>query len=423
MRKTFRTSLVLIACLIPAVAAADELLVSTAHELRAAMDPANAGRTIRLVAGTYVVTETLVVPDGATLAGDPRTRMVTDPATGIAVGLAPEHKTVVRADESLRGDIVALGNGSALDRLMIVDVYNREVGGNLVAVASRRPYDAITATITSCELDNPNPSGITVNSPIGRALLIITRNPRVPAGPVHAHSHLDVTLSHSVVRGPRAGSAVFAINFAPESTIRVTSRDNLLGAGYDLAGGVSRPVNVTNSHTTVISNNNVLRSDTIGRIPATLGVSLNGGSGPPFPIPGVEVPPTTNNSLTLRSTDDRIEGFMIGIYGTGARRSFGPGVAGPSNDNTVNLELTNTRIQSTLANYWLFGAMSASAQICPGDGNRLNVSAAGVSVTGGGQEQLADAVGPEGPLAPEIAGDNHLCISGNLPGAAPRACP
>jgi hypothetical protein len=51
-------------------AAEDEqspLLVSTAAQLMAALQPANAGRRIELAAGEYAVDRPLLVPDGATL--------------------------------------------------------------------------------------------------------------------------------------------------------------------------------------------------------------------------------------------------------------------------------------------------------------------------------------------------------------------
>jgi hypothetical protein len=46
------------------------IVVSTSAELEGALSPSNAGRYITVRAGTYELTHGLVVPDGATVAGE-----------------------------------------------------------------------------------------------------------------------------------------------------------------------------------------------------------------------------------------------------------------------------------------------------------------------------------------------------------------
>ena len=67
-------------------------------------------------------------------------------------------------------------------------------GGNVVAVASRRTNDIVSATIEECELINKIKSGVGPDGPTGGAVLAYTRNPQKPAPPVRRHTRTRTSL-------------------------------------------------------------------------------------------------------------------------------------------------------------------------------------------------------------------------------------
>jgi hypothetical protein len=408
MRDTLVRLLLVVLCAAPAAAGAEEIIVDTSAELAAALSPGNAGQTIHVRAGDYVVGQPLVVPDGATLVGD---GVMAYDADGLPSGLASGTRTTLRAAATLAGDIVTLGNGSAISGVAVEDVPGR-LGGNLVVVSSRAPGDVVSATLLECELHNPNGSGIALEGPANRGLLVVTRNPRLlsPAAP-HDGATVAVSMSRSIVRSPGNGSGVFAINFAPRAQVSVALERNVVGGGLDAAGGVSRPAQVVDSTTTISSRRNLYRSDRAGEEAAVFGWALSGGSGPPFPAPAGE---TARNTMTMQSVDDRIEGFLVAIYARGAMRFFGPPLSGPSNDNQTSVQLHGTRLDSVFVDLWLFGAESTSQTLAPGDGNGLRVLARGVTGSGARDNFYADAIGPFDVLSPDFAGaGNRLEVVGH----------
>jgi hypothetical protein len=387
--------------------AAPPIVVSSASELQAAVVPANSGRTIVVRAGDYEVSQTLVVPEGAALVGE-GVMMLGDDA--LPKGFRAGTRTTLRSAATLVGDIVSLGNGSNLSRLAIEDSPAR-LGGNLVVVSSRRPDDVVSATIDECELVNPNGGGIAFNGPSGRGLLVITRNPRQMTPPApHAGAVVAAQMRGSIVRSPGNGSGIFAVNFAPNAQIDIYVERNVVGGGLDASGGVSRPVSVLGAATRISSRGNLYRSDSAEN-PANVGWRLNGGSGPPVAI--LTVGSTSDNLLSVDSTEDRIEGFNLGIYAWAGRRSFGPPIAGTSDRNRTELQLRGTRIASLLGDLWLIGAEAPSEDVSPGDGNLLYADLRGVSGSSAPENLYANVTGPDGVIAGAAGYGNRLEIKGN----------
>ena len=379
---------------------------SSASELQAAVVPANFGRTILVRAGDYEVSQTLVVPDGVTLVEE---GVMVLGKGGLPSGFRASTRTTLRSLATLVGDIVQLGNGANLSRLAIEDLPGR-LGGNLVVVSSRSPGDVVIATIDDCEHRQPQvrASGPTTS---GRGLLVITRNPRQPPASPHAGAVVDAQMRGSIVRSPGNGTGIFAINFAPNDRSDVDSNATLRRRPR-ASGGVSRPNSVVGSATLIDSRGNLYRADNAEN-PANLGWSLNGGGGPPVAM--FTVGSTSDNFLSMDSTEDRIEGFSFGISASAGARRFGPPIAGTSDRNRVEIQLRGgTSIESLLGDLVLFGATAPSQHVTPGDGNLLHIDLRGVSGSGAPGNLYAHVIGPDGVLDPAFAGyGNRLEIEGN----------
>jgi hypothetical protein len=385
------------------------VLVTTSAQLEAAMNTANAGRTIRVRAGTYLVTKALVVPNGASVLGEGQMQMG---AGGLPQGFAPGTRTTIRAAATLVGDVITLGNGSRLHGLAIEDAVRTDpkTRGNVVMVSSGKAHDSVAAEIDKCEIKTPNTSDGVLNGPSGRAVVVITRTIRDELKPPVAHhdSTLDVRIDRSILKSSQNGSSVFAINFAPRSHIKVSLNRNVLSS-LDANGGVSRPLQVVDSRVEIDSQHNLYRVD--GTPPAGMGWLLTGGGGPPpgvFP-PNIPGPATERNTLRIRSAHDRIEGFAVGIHARGAMRNQTQPPAGPSNDNRLFLDLSRLKISSLSTDLRLFGAQSVTQTLTPGDRNLLCVCLHHVTGSGPRNNVYGHAVG--GPsftdLVPPFAGVNN----------------
>ena len=208
-----------------------DIVVTTAAELQSALSPANAGARILVRAGLYDVSQTLTVPDRATLVGE---GVMSFDESGLPTGFQPSGATLLRATSALAGDVLTLGDGATIRGLVIEDVVGRLVGGHAVAVLSRAAGDFISARIEECEIVNPNLPGAT-----GRGLTVQTRNPDLE--PPHEGAVLWVQMTRSIVRSPRGGFGVFAINFASHAEIRLNLESNVVGGGLNASGGVGRP--------------------------------------------------------------------------------------------------------------------------------------------------------------------------------------
>jgi len=342
------------------------VVVTNSAEFEAAMTPANAGKQILVKAGDYIVANPLTVPDRAAVVGEGE--MLFD-ASGLPTGMAAQGRTVLRSTVELEGDVLSLGNGSALRGLVIEDAEGRSTG-NPVAVVSRSAGDYVAARIDACEIVNPNDSGVSPPGPTGRAIVVVTRNPNLSFDPPqHVGAVLNLKMSQSILRSPAGGIGMFAINFASQARIDLDLTGNVVGGGLTSSGGVSRPDAVTGSSIEIRSKKNLYRSDSAD--PTPLGWFLSGGS--TAVIPDIVSEASTSNSLRVHSTDDRIEGFGQAIFGVGGQRVID--TSEPISDNSLELNLQGTHLQSRGADLGLFAGFSFVPGVAPGDGNvvRLNM--------------------------------------------------
>ena len=365
--------------------AQDPIVVTTSAELEAALSPSNAGRHIWVRAGTYDVSHALQVPDYASVIGE--SQMIFD-AFGLPQGFDPLGRTVLRSTAGLVGDMVTLGNGATLQGLSIEDFPGR-IGGNLIVVYSRSPGDFVSAAVVECEMVNPNPPGIALQGPRGRALVAITRNLNLGSDPPpHEGAVVSVQMTRSIIRAPGGGTGVFAINFASGSQVTVSLTRNVIGGGLTATGGVSRPDGVESAETVIESEHNVFRSDSAA--PDPVGWLLLGGTDAPFP--GLVSEGANFNSLRVRSVQDRIGGFATAIAAAAGRRSGA--VSGTSSGNHIELKLLRTDVQSLVADFVFFGAQSLVNSVAPGDGNGLRVLVRGARGSGARSNQYAHSWPP-----------------------------
>jgi len=293
------------------------LVVQSAPQLVAALQPGNAGRRIRILRGDYDVDRPLVVPDGATLEGEGV--MVIGP-DGLPGGFEPGTATTLRAAGAFDGHLLALGHGSAVRGLRLLDLANtveqpRLRSGNVVFVGSRAPADTIAASIVECEIVSPNRGGFTDDGPIGHGIAAVTLNPALGAAPAaHEDAQVSVSVRRSIVRAG-TGAAVFANNFAARSRLMLRLEGNRFVGYLVAAGGTSRPDAVTGSVTSIESRGNLYARGGFDRH----GWLLLGASTSPHFL-GAAVPGASGNELSLESVDDRIEGFRYGIQAAAARR-------------------------------------------------------------------------------------------------------
>jgi hypothetical protein len=399
------TSIVLFAAsaiLSAPAAAAPTIVVTTSVELETALVPANAGAQIFVVEGEYAVFHPLTVPDGATLEGE---GVMTFDGSGFPTGFAMSGRTVLRAATTLAGDILTLGNGSTLRNLVIQDVVGRLVAGNPVALVSTVPGDFISATISQCEIINPNPALGTPVGPTGRGVAVVTRNLNLGQDPPpHDGAVLHLHMTQSIVRAPGGGDGLFVINFASHARIGLDLEGNVIGGNVGANGGVSRPDAVTGSGVVIQSRHNRYRSDSL--LPPGNGWTLFGGAD--SPLPNVVSGPSTFNSLQMHSMNDTIEDFATGIAANGGRR-IGP-LSGALSSNSVELNLHGARLKTTTRDFTVSGARSLVAGDFPDDGNTLHLVVRQASGSGPRLNLYGDAF----PLPPGSLGSgNRLEIVGN----------
>jgi hypothetical protein len=323
-----RSSATTVAAAAPALTWIDDTAeIGTAVELAAALDPANAGRRIRLRAGVYDIDQPLTLPDRMTLEGAGVMRFDSE---GRPTGFSDDTRTMLRMTANVGGEVLTLGDGATLRNVEIVDLAGRS--GNVVAVVSRRAGDRISATIIESVIANPNPLAIGAGGPLGRGLLVITRNPNLGSDPPpHEGTALSVRMTQSLIQSPGGGGGLFAYNFAADSHITVDVSQSVIGGSNEANGGVSRPDAVHDSEVLIESQGNLYRNDwTDPCVSPLLGWNFTGGSGAPIPI---ELPATTRNRLIVRSVDDRLEGFTTTIVATGSRRFFAEPLNAAPTDN------------------------------------------------------------------------------------------
>ncbi len=390
------------------------IVVGNTADLVAALSPGNAGRHILVRAGTYSLDAPVTVPDGVTLDGEGAMQF----SDGLPVGFGAGAHTTLTMSTNVAGNMVTLGNGSAIRRLEIVDVADR--AGAVVAVVSREPGDRVSATIDESEIVNPNPHGITPAGPTGVGLAVLSLNPNLGADPLpHEGAALSAGMTRSLVRSPAGGVGIFAFNFAALGKLSVRLDGNVVGGGIFANGGVSRPDAVHDAQVWIDSHRNLYRNDSPDLCTEQHpGFNLLGGSGPPVPLPVAE---TARNSLRVQSVDDRLEGFTNAVVAVASSRFFPLPIAGPTSHNSADLRLLGTHISTPtcggaqfVTDLDLAGAVAADDALAPGDGNSLHVVMRGVVGSGSRSNRYGHSVGPSGPLAPEFQGSgNRLEIVGS----------
>ena len=403
--------------------------ISTSAELVAALDPANAGRRIRMRAGTYDIDHPLTVPDGMTLEGEGVMHFTPG---GQPTGFADGPRTTLRMTANIGGDVLTLGDSVTVRNVEILDLVGRS--GNVVAVASRRPGDRVSATIMESVIVNPNPLAIGAGGSLGRSLHVITRNPNMGADPPPDEGAvLAVRMHRSVIQSPSGGGGLFAYNFAPNSRISLEISRSVIGGSSEANGGVSRPDAVHDSEVHITSRGNLYRNEWADRCASKfMGWNLTGGSSTPIPL---RVPETARNRLVIRSVNDRIDGFTVGIHATGSRRFFPAPLNAAPKDNHIDLQLVATTISTPscasppaggissamvsgqpapVADLQLIGGWAQSEAFAPGDGNTVRVELRGVIGSGTRSNRYADAAAINRPLSPKLQGKgNRLEIVGD----------
>ena len=404
-------------------------VIGNSGELAAALVPANAGRRIRIRAGTYDVVQPLTVPDGMTLEGEGVMRFAPD---GHPTGFSSGPRTTLRMRANVGGDVLTLGSGVTVRNVEIVDLAGRS--GNVVAVASRRPGDSVSATIIESVIVNPNPLTVGAGGALGRGLHITTRNPNMGADPPPDEAAVvAVRLLQSVIRSPAGGGGFFAFNFSANSRISVEITRSVIGGSNEANGGVSRPDAVHDSEVKITSQGNIYRNEWEDRCAsALLGWNLTGGSGAPIPL---ALPVTARNRLNVRSVDDQIDGFTTGVLATGSRRFFAAPLNQAPTGNRIDLQLIGTRISTPscapigtggymtdlpseqvvkIGDLELVGGWAKNAALAAGDGNTVRVELRGVTGSGRRSNRYADAAAFSGPLPAQLQGSgNRLEIVGD----------
>ncbi len=405
-------------------------VISSSAELVAALVPANAGRRIRIRAGTYDLVQPLTVPDGITLEGEGVMRFAPD---GHPTGFANGPRTTLRMTANVGGDVLTLGSGVTVRNVEVVDLAGRS--GNVVAVASRRPGDSVSATIIESVIVNPNPLTIGAGGALGRGLHITTRNPNMGADPPPDEAAVvAVRLLRSVIRSPAGGGGFFAFNFSANSRISVEITRSVIGGSNEANGGVSRPDAVHDSEVHITSQGNIYRNEWGDRCAsALLGWNLTGGSGAPIPL---ALPVTARNRLHMRSVDDRIDGFTTGVLATGSRRFFAAPLNEAPNGNHIDLQLISTSISTPpcasigrggghatglaseqlvdVGDLQLFGGWVTNAALAAGDGNTVRAELRGVTGSGRRFNRYANVGTLSGPVSAQLQGiGNRLEIVGD----------
>src|SRR5262249_34677832 len=103
--------------------------------------------------------------------------------------------------------------------------------------------------------------------------------------------------------------------------------------------------------------------------PTPTGWTLAGGS--TAAIPNIASEASTGNSLRVHSTDDRIDGFVGGIFAAGGQRVTP--ASQPVSSNSLELNLQRMHMHSMDADLTLFGGFSFIPGVAPGDGNALRL--------------------------------------------------
>ena len=384
--RTWQLLATLCATLFADAISASEIVVRTSAELVASLSPANAGQTIRVAAGEYLIDAPLQVPDRVTLRGD--TAMQYD-ADGLPSGFEPGAAATIKANAALAGEVITLGNGATLERLRI-----ESVTGNAVAIYSRGARGPVTATIRECEVVAPGELAVGTEGPRGGGIVMLTLAAETVAARREAGPVVTARIDRSRVHAPRSG-ALFVTNFATAGRIQVDVAGSRLEGVTTVAGGTSRTHAVTQATTTFRSRGNLYVQDMAG-VPAW---QLVGGSGTTHPG-SPTAPGASANTLRVESANDRIEATGAAIHASAGRRVHG--MSGKASGNVLLLGLVDMTLLSgnAGADLVLQGAYAdpgkaTDHEFAPGDGNILRVSMHGVRGSGPRANAFSHVAGPQ----------------------------
>ncbi len=407
-----------------------DLVVSTTAELVAAMNPQNAGKTIRIQAGTYCPNAPLTLPEGSRVLGGGKMEYENGLPEGFRAGTATE---IIPADGGKQcpaeqgffsGNwVIRLTDGSSLEGVKIsIDLTAGYTFAANTVIIHAKGGQTIRTSMSECDIQARSgpfsivPPGI----PAGRAIQIMTGdgppNHDLPGDP-----KIRAVISRSIIRGSNT-VALFNGQWESKGDVFLALHDNVFKEAnwsLDLVGGISRIAGgVTN-----VAEGTVTEVLSIGNLYQGVGESSTGwlltagANGPP---PGS--PSSNHNSLTITSLNDRIENVGIGLNARAAfRRSPAHGYV---NDNTTDLQMIGTTI-STLTTQDP-NSFTADLVFCPvagqgsaftvdkvGDGNWVYVSALGLDGSGV-RDNLYEYFAGICGFMDSTGDDNGLTFWGNL---------
>jgi hypothetical protein len=320
-------------------AATDAIVVRTPAELLAAVSSGTGEHEIHVARGRYSIDQPIVVPDGVAITGDGVMRFDDD---GTPSGFEPGTETILETAAGVNGDLLTLGNGATLRGLVLIDDPHqaKERTGNVVSVVSRRPNDVVAASIIECEIVSLNAKAFSVDGPTGRGVVAYTRNPMAQPRRPHDGAMVNVRVERSIVRDADDGGAVFVLNFASGAQAGATLIRNRVVGTLIAGGAANRPTTVDHATTVIEAEHNLFvspRGDNLSKGWLLVAAS----SGPHLPS---EAAGPSFNTLRVRSTADRIEGFASAIIAIAARLIASG--SGPLFGNTLDLQLNDLRIHS-----------------------------------------------------------------------------
>jgi hypothetical protein len=323
-------------------AATESIVVRTSAELLAILRSGESEHEIRITRGRYSIDRPIVVPDGVVITGD---GVMTFDEDGTPSGFEPGTETILETAADMNGDLLTLGNGSALRGLVLIDdpSPNKERAGNVVSVVSRRPGDVVAASIIECDIVSSNGKAFSADGPTGHGVVAYTRNPVTQPRRPHDGAAVNVRIERSIIRDTDDGGAVFVLNFASGTKTGATLiRNRVLGA-LVAGGAANRPETVDHAATVIEADHNLFVAPQDGNVRGWL--LIGASSGPHLPS---EAAGPAFNMLRVHSSADRIEGFANAIIAIAARRIVSG--SGPLYGNTLDLQFDDLRIRSVSAN-------------------------------------------------------------------------
>ncbi len=407
-----------------------DLLVSTTAELVAAMNPQNAGRTIRIKPGTYCPNAPLTLPEGSRVIGAGKMEyddgLPSEFREGTVSHIIPADggkQCPVEQGFFAGNSVISLTDGSSLQGVKIsIDLTVGYTFAANTVVIHARGGQTIQTLISECDIQARSgpfvivPPGI----PAGRAIQLMTGdgppNHDLPGDP-----KIRAVISRSIIRGNNT-VAIFNGHWESKGETFLALQGNVFKEAnwsLDLVGGISRNAlgvaNVVEGAATEVLS--------IGNLYQGVGVDSTGWlltAGATGPQPGA--PDSNHNHVTMTSFNDRIENVGIGINARAAfRRSP---LQGYLHDNTTDLQIIGTEISTLTTDDPNFS--TADLAFCPvaaqgsalkvdkvGDRNWVYVSALGLNgsgTRGNLYEYFAGICG----FMDSTGDDNGLVFWGNL---------